>query len=93
MTRQEANFKILNILRVNYPVFGEFYEHLKTLIEVHKDQRFGQIVCKYVCGDYRSTIVSLFTKIVMETLFPGNPDPFFEESVDTLKRLTNGLKK
>lgn len=61
---------------------------IKEKIDSYPEQRFGQIMCNYICPDYRSQNISSLTTHIMESIFPGNPDPFFEESVTTLKRLT-----
>lgn len=96
MTRQEANFKIANILK-DLPIgnlqfhltdgtailFSEFF---KCLSEEYPQQRAGQIICNYICPDYRFQNISEETKTIMETLFPINFDPFFEESTITLER-------
>ena len=96
MTRQEANLEI-----IKFPIIQElsnktksmyiddwnFMSVLKQVINDYPDQRFGQLVCNYICPDYRNPEVYDETKLIMNTLFPGNPDPFFEESTVTLKRL------
>ena len=51
--------------------------------------RAGQIICNFICGDYREREVMNPTKVILNELFPGNPDPFFEESYVTLNRLKN----
>lgn len=99
MTRQEANLKIANILnsipKVRDIQFWDSYNSVYLFPEIfeifankYPQQRAGQIICNYICPDYRNKEVSTITKIIMETLFPGNPDPFFEESEVTLKRLS-----
>lgn len=98
MTRQEANLKIANILnsipKIRDIQFWDSYNSVSLFPEIFKifankypQQRAGQIICNYICPDYRNKEVSTITKIIMETLFPGNPDPFFEESEATLERL------
>lgn len=90
MTRQEANRKILSILKAKYyNVFKEHFEDISEWIEKFPDGRFGQIICNWICPDYRDGDPSWDTIIIMELIFPDNPDPFFEESVETLKRLTS----
>lgn len=87
--RHEANLKIASILlghsdaRIRM-VGGQ----LKMLADRYPQQRAGQIICNYICSDYRDKAPSSNTQMILEELFPGNPDPFFEESVVTLKRLT-----
>lgn len=86
MKRQEYNNKILYLIDID----EELREYLKDCIKAFPQQRFGQIICNYVCADYRSSEVSEHTKNLMNMLFPGNPDPFFEESETTFNRLKNG---
>lgn len=88
MTRQEANYKILDILKARYPHYSIIYPGIKVFIDKFVDQRFAQIVCNYVCPDYRDSFPSMYTDSIMAEWFPGNTDPFYEESVETLKRLT-----
>lgn len=86
--RQEANRKIASILlghvdaRIRM-VGGQ----LKMLAEKYPQQRAGQIITNYICSDYRDQEPSNTTKVVLDTIFPSNPDPFFEESVVTLERV------
>ena len=90
MTRQEANKKIASVLLghsdARIRMVGGL---LKMLSERYPQQRAGQIICNYICSDYRDTTSSSTTQMILEELFPGNPDPFFEESIVTLKRLTS----
>ena len=86
--RQEANYKILDILKQKYPQYFPIYTGINTLIKSFADQRFAQLVCNYVCPDYRDNRPSMFTSLIMYNWFPGDSDPFYEESVETLKRLT-----
>ena len=87
--RQEANYKILDILKDKYPEYNYIYNDIKKLVSQFEHQRFGQIICNYVCPDYRSSVVSEITSDIMNKWFPINFDPFFEESTETLKRLSN----
>lgn len=99
MTRQEANLKLVNILK-NIPKvrdiqFWDSYNSVYLFPEIfeifankYPQQRAGQIICNYICPDYRNKEVSVSTKTIMEALFPDNPDPFYEESEVTLKRLS-----
>lgn len=90
MNRQEANRKILSILKAKYyNVFKDYFDEIEEWIEKFPDGRFGQIICNWICPDYRDADPSWGTLIIMEVLFPDNPDPFYEESVTTLKRLTS----
>lgn len=88
LTRQEANLKIADILksRTSWKDEIKLFEELATK---YPQQRAGQIVCNYMCEDYRSPDPCETTRMIMEFLFPEDPDPFFEESVVTLKRLTS----
>lgn len=99
MTRQEANLKIANVLKSipkirdiqfwdSYNSVSLFPEIFKIFTNKYPQQRAGQIICNYICSDYREKEVSAKTKLIMQTLFPDNPDPFFEESEVTLKRLS-----
>lgn len=86
--RQEANLKIASILLGHYDarlrmVGGQ----LKMLADKYPQQRAGQIICNYICSDYRDQEPSSTTKVILDTIFPGDPDPFFEESVVTLERV------
>lgn len=86
--RQEFNLEIAKWLRehdflVVRAIAGKFEE----LAKQYPQQRAGQIICNYICPEYRDENPTIVTKQIMEGLFPGNPDPFFEESYETLKRL------
>lgn len=88
--RQEANRKILSILKARYPnVFRDHFDTISEWIEKFPSGRFGQIICNWICSDYRDADPSWETLIIMEVLFPDDPDPFYEESIVTLKRLTS----
>ena len=100
--RQEANLEIVKILE-RLPIGNLQLELIngdivlfpnlfRILSEEYPQQRAGQIICNYICPDYRSQSISTETNTILETLFPGNPDPFFEESITTLKRLKTILK-
>lgn len=92
MNRQEANLKIASILLghsdARIRVIGG---QLKHLAYKYPQQRAGQIITNYICSDYRDTAPSSATQMILEELFPGNPDPFFEESIVTLNRLKNTI--
>ena len=64
-----------------------FYRILDDCIENLPQQRFGQIMCNYVLGDYRSPEPMKGTLEILSYIFPNNPDPFFEESYETYKRI------
>lgn len=87
MTRQEANYKILAILESEYQGCSMIYPGIKVLIDHYPDQRFGQIICNYVCPDYRIN-TTMFSSVFMKLIFPIDYDPFFEESIETLERLS-----
>ena len=89
MTRLEANLKIAEILKKSdddlFQALGELFE---SASKNYPDQRAGQIITNYFCGDYRSEKVSSQTKKILEYMFPINFDPFFEESTETLERMS-----
>lgn len=86
--RQEYNYKILSILKSYFPEMKNKFTDIEKCIESFPQQRFGQIICNYICPDYRNQNVNSITSSIMGSIFPGNPDPFFEESEVTFKRLT-----
>lgn len=91
--RQKFNFEIADIL-TNHPdilVCG-IARDFRMMAEKMPQQRAGQIICNYICADYRDPEAMYPTKHILEVLFPGNPDPFFEESYETLKRLKTEMK-
>ena len=97
MNRQEYNKKICDYLLSNEEFTSKlesvdpdltFINMLYLLIEDYPQQRFGQLVCNYMISDYRNPNPSATTLWLQEYLFPGNPDPFFEESHYTYYRLT-----
>lgn len=104
MNRQKYNRKIYQHLAIDdgfnkiinkyYPSKDSsdlFFTYLDDVIESHPDQRFGQIMCNYVIKDYRDSEINDSTTDIKEYLFPGNPDPFFEESHYTYYRLTGEI--
>lgn len=87
-SRQDYNWGISDAIFLGlYPDFIAIQTEVNNAIDAYPNQRFGQIICNYICPDYRSEHVSTFTKIFMKTIFPNNPDPFFEESKETYERL------
>lgn len=72
----------------NYPNFAHLTTKISGWIERFPDGRFGQIICNYICPDYRDKNPSNQTLEILNTLFPNNPDPFYEESYVTLERLS-----
>lgn len=91
--RKQANLEISKILGAldigkKYP---EIIDAFEWLMQNHPQQRASQIFCNYICGDYRDEKVSDETKEIMEALFPGNPDPFYEEPDVTLRRLRKSI--
>ena len=88
--RQEANLELAEILKdTNWNQLGV---QLESLAKEFPQQRAGQIICNYICPDYRDSVISVETKDIMDFLFPDDPDPFFEESVVTLKRVKSYFK-
>lgn len=102
LSRKEANLKIAEIIKglhidnLQFELINGSVTLLsnlfKILTEEYPHQRAGQIFCNYICPDYRDKEVSVKTKLIMQTLFPKDPDPFFEESVVTLERLKSYFK-
>lgn len=93
LNRCEFNKEIALII-ANHPnelVRGVARDFL-DLACMYPQQRAGQIICNYICGDYRDVEPMNPTKVILEELFPGNPDPFFEESYETLNRLKKNMK-
>lgn len=89
MTRQEANRKIASIIKCHEEqLVRDIVNDFEMCVEKFSHQRAGQIICNYICADYRWPEPMNPTKVILEALFPGNPDPFFEESVETLERLS-----
>ena len=64
----------------------------RVLSEEYPQQRAGQIICNYICPDYRSENTSAKTKAILRIMFPNDSDPFFEESTTTLNRLLSYFK-
>lgn len=89
MTRLEANLKIAKILKNSddelFKALGNVFE---SAAKQYPDQRAGQIVTNYFCGDYRSPNPCDQTKKILEYMFPIKFDPFFEESTETLNRMS-----
>lgn len=88
--RQEANLKIANTLKGT--AWHQLAIQLEALAKEFPQQRTGQIICNYICPDYRDSISSVATQALMGFLFPEDPDPFFEESTTTLNRLLSYFK-
>lgn len=90
LSRQGANLKIADILKgTEWHFEGNC---LKELAEKFPQQRAGQLICNYIHPQYRHPNAPDNTRAFLEYLFPGDPDPFYEESVVTLKRLINYIK-
>lgn len=88
--RQEANLKIADILKGT--ALNQLGIQLEVLAKEFPQQRAGQIICNYICSDYRDQVNSVETQAIMNFLFPEDPDPFFEESVITLERIKSYFK-
>lgn len=84
--RQWANERILEVLKDD-PWIKENFDFVKRMIKQYPDQRFGQIICNYICPSYRDYNPIQEEIDCMARLFPGGYDPFYEESVETLNRL------
>lgn len=83
--RQEWNKKALNKIRGKYYILND---QLDELVEKYQYQRLGQIICNYICPDYRDKNPSFQTQFWLATdIFPKDIDFFFEEPWDTYKRL------
>ena len=90
MTRQEANREIAKHLKESeYQTIRTIAEEFEKLVELYPEQRAGQIICNYICPDYRRSNVSVKTRVIQRILFQYDYDHFFEESTVTLKRLTS----
>ena len=90
MTRQDYNKQIMELpvlAHVQENLDWDFLNTLNDFIDKCPNQRFGQIVTNYFCGDYRDVRVSDDTKMIMKSLFDIGYDPFFEESYETYNRL------
>jgi hypothetical protein len=83
--RQEANFKIAEIIKSTEPKLGTVF---LELAKKHPLQRAGQIVCNYIFPDYRDADRTPYVESMMKKFFDIDFDPFYEESDETLKRLT-----
>lgn len=86
---QIINRRILAILARKYPNYREYFSKIYKYVEKYPNQRFGQICCNYVFPDYREQPSDL-CKEFLTTIFKLDCDPFFEESLITLKTLYYG---
>lgn len=86
MQRQQANQQITELIKDD-SFIKKNLDFLKQMIIQYPNQRFGQIICNYICPSYRNIEPDPEEMACMNRLFPGNPDPFYEESVETLNRL------
>ncbi len=83
--RQTWNYKVLELIKEQYSILND---DIKELISKYPEQRFGQIICNYICPDYRSDPPSHNTEIWLRTdIFPDNMDFFYEEPWETFTRL------
>lgn len=85
--RQKANLAIADmlegtVLNAKYGISAE----LRRLAEEFPQQRCGQLITNYIVPEYRFE-PSNKSRDILNQLFPGNPDPFYEESVETLERI------
>ena len=75
MERQEINRKILEIIKKRQIILDlDIIKQVEKFIEKYPDQRFGQIISNYFSTSF-------------DKIFPGNKDPFYEESITTLNRI------
>lgn len=74
--------QVIGLFNLDEEVILKFYRYIIK----HPEQRFGQIMCNYICPDYRDGNISDTTKEIMNKLFPNDPDPFYEEPWITFKR-------
>lgn len=81
LNRQEWNKKVLDKLDISNK------DIILELIDTFPQQRFGQIICNYICPDYRDLTKSKETEELIEKIFPKKFDFFFEEPWETYKRL------
>lgn len=84
--RQLINRRILAMLVRKYPEYRRYYSKIYQCIEKYPHQRFGQICCNYIFPEYRDHL-STFERDFLTTVFPNVNDPFYEESLTTLKTL------
>lgn len=90
--RQHVNLTIAGIIAgTNLDVKYNIASELRQLAQQYPQQRCGQLITNYIVPEYRSN-PSIRSREILEAIFPGNPDPFFEESVDTLERIKRFLK-
>lgn len=94
LNRHDANMEIARLLEGTE--FDKQYKISEKLIQyskAHTQLRCGQIITNWITTDYREETVSDYSKAILEFLFPGDPDPFFEESYLTLCRLKKRILK
>jgi hypothetical protein len=84
--RQQYNKEIFELIKDNI-VISNVKDALKEYIDTYEQQRFGQIICNYICPDYRDSEPSIESKAIMDALFHNvKYDPFYEESFETYNR-------
>ena len=84
--RQKWNYKVLDLLKESYAILNN---NIFELIKEYPNQRFGQIICNYICPDYRDKNPSYTTEIWLRTdLFSKDIDFFYEEPWETFNRLS-----
>ncbi len=90
--RQESNLKIADILKgTQLEAKYQVGTRLTELANQFPQQRAGQLITNYIVPEYRFAPTNA-TREILEALFPGDPDPFFEESVVTLERFKSNPK-
>lgn len=91
--RQTYNREMVEMLgKTDFPTkYPDHFKVLKSMVEQYPDQRMGQIFANYICPDFQNSEVSVGTQDILNKLFPGQSDPFFEESFTTHRRWSNEL--
>ena len=90
--RQEWNYKIVDLIEKDYFLPSSYL--LRGLVDRHPQQRFGQIICNYICSDYRNEEPSLNTQLWLKSnIFSDNMDFFYEEPWKTFNRINKNTVK
>ena len=90
--RREWNYNIVDVIENDYFLPTSYL--LRGLVDRHPQQRFGQIICNYICSDYRNEEPSLNTQLWLKSnIFPDNIDFFYEEPWKTFNRINKNTVK